>query len=261
LSDWFDAVIGVLISHSGSNNRSSDEPHFLYLTIPAKCRAAGSAFLARTFGLRLARQMDSLSTKLSDSLGVWSKLDIFSGITLAKLGVVVCAAMIAVALFLLIRRGLSRHRASGAAPVHALRNGVLLSARKTLIWITLVSGLFLLATPLVPHLLPQNSQPFAFALAVKLAELGYFFSALYFVLRVVRVLRVWLTDSAGQRSSPMLRAVIPLFGAAIYYNLLLAAASAVFYILGLPAPAIEVATKVLSIAAALVNTWHGAALC
>ena len=58
------------------------------------------------FGLRLARQMDSLSTKLSDSLGVWSKLDIFSGITLAKLGVVVCAAMIAVALFLLIRRGL-----------------------------------------------------------------------------------------------------------------------------------------------------------
>jgi hypothetical protein len=123
------------------------------------------------------------------------------------------------------------------------------------LWITLVSGLFLLATPLVPRLVPQNSQPFAFALAVKLAELGYFFSALYFVLRVVQVLRVWLTDSAGQRSSPMLRAVIPLFGAAIYYNLLLAAASAVFYILGLPAPAIGVATKVLSIAAALVNTW------
>src|SRR6202040_4136257 len=88
------------------------------------------------FGLRLARQMDSLSTKLSDSLGVWSKLDTFSGITLAKLGAVVCAAMIAVALFLLIRRGLSRHRASGTAPVHAVRNGVLLSARKTLIWIT-----------------------------------------------------------------------------------------------------------------------------
>ena len=207
------------------------------------------------FGLRLARQMDSLSTKLSDALGVWSKLDIFSGITLAKLGVVVCAAVIAVALFLFIRRGLSRHRASGTAPVHALRNGVLLSARKTLIWISLVSGLFLLATPLVPHLVPQNSQPFAFALAVKLAELGYFFSVLYFVLRVVRVLRVWLTDSAGQRSSPTLRAVMPLFGAAIYYNLLLAAASAVFYILGLPAPAIGVATKVLSIAAALVNTW------
>ena len=89
-------------------------------------------------------------------------------------------------------------------------------------WFDAVIGIliFLLATPLVPRLVPQNSQPFAFALAVKLAELGYFFSALYFVLRVVRVLRVWLTDSAGQRSSPMPRAVIPLFGAAIYYNLL-----------------------------------------
>ena len=35
----------------------------------------------------------------------------------------------------------------------------------------------------------------------------------------------------------------------------MAAASALFYILGLPAPAIGVATKFLSIAAALVNKW------
>jgi small-conductance mechanosensitive channel len=93
-----------------------------------------------------------------------------------------------------------------------------------------------------------------FAIAAKVAILGYFATALGFFLRVVRLVRHWLNEFVNRPSGRWYYGAFPVLGEALYYNLLLCAFSTIIYILELPEPLQTAGFKIASIAWIVANT-------
>src|SRR6202035_844999 len=135
------------------------------------------------------------------------------------------------------------------------RDGILFALRRALSGFFIFTGAFFASVPLLPHLgLALGGFP-TFAVAAKVAHLGYFATGGSFCLRLVRLVQQWLNDFVHRPSGRWYYSAFPVLGQALYYNLVIFACSTAIYILELPAPIQDALFKVVSIAGIVANTF------
>jgi small-conductance mechanosensitive channel len=201
--------------------------------------------------------IDVLSLQFSTVLGGWSRRPLLFAITPAKilLGLIVLA--IGLLLAWLTRFLILKFHSLG--PVQSIterywRNGILFAVRRALTGFFIFTGAFFACVPLLPHIgLALGGFP-TFAIAAKVAGLGYFATVVAFCLRIVRLVQHWLTRFATQPSPPWYFAAFPVVGQALYYNVILCAFSTAIYMLDLPGAWAGVGYEVASLAGIVINT-------
>lgn len=211
----------------------------------------------QTLAERFSFFIDVLSLQFSTVLGGWSRQPLLFAITPAKilLGLIVLA--IGLLLAWLTRFLLFKFHSLG--PVKSItkrywRNGILFAVRRALSGFFIFTGTFFACVPLLPHIgLAMGGYP-TFAIAAKIAGLGYFATAVAFCLRIVRLVQHWLTQFATRPSPPWYFAALPVVGQALYYNVVLCAFSTVIYMLQLPDAGAAVGYQIASLAGIIINT-------
>jgi hypothetical protein len=175
--------------------------------------------------------------QFSSVLGGWSWQPILFGITPAKILLLLLTFIAGCALAGLARLVIFRFHSLGRVkPIteRYWRNGILFALRKALTGIFIFSGAFFAAAPILPHIgFAVGGFP-TFAVAAKIAGLGYFAAALGFCLRIVRLVQHWLIGFTQRSPSRWYYGAFPVLGKALQYNVLLCAALATIYILRLP---------------------------
>jgi len=206
---------------------------------------------------RFANYIDVLSLQFSALLGGWSRQPLLFAITPAKVILLLVTLTIGFALAGVARVVIHKYHALGRIrPIteRYWQNGILFALRRALSSFFILTGAFFAVVPILPHVgLALGGYP-TFAIAAKLAILGYFTAALTFCLRVVRLVRHWLNEFVKRPSKRWYYGAFPVLGEALYYNLLLCAFSTVIFILELPGPLQAAAFKIVSIAWIVANT-------
>src|SRR6202045_337099 len=206
---------------------------------------------------RFSNYIDVLSFQFSFVLGSWSREPLFFAITPAKILILLLTLTIGFALAGLARAAILRYHSLGRSkPIteRYWRNGILFALRRALSGFFIFTGAFFASVPVLPHLgLAFGGFP-TFAIAAKVAELGYFATTLGFCFRIVRLVRQWLNDFVNRPSVRWYYSAFPVLGQALYYNLILFAFSTAISILEFPGPIQEALLKILSIAGIIVNT-------
>ncbi|MBV8900708.1 MAG: mechanosensitive ion channel [Verrucomicrobia bacterium] len=211
----------------------------------------------QTLAERFSFFIDALSLQFSTVLGGWSRQPLLFAITPAKilLGLIVLA--IGLLLAWLTRFLILKLHSLG--PVQSIterywRNGILFAIRRALSGFFVFTGAFFACVPILPHIgLALGGFP-TFAVAAKIAGLGYFATAVGFCLRIVRLVQQWLTHLATRPSPPWYFAALPVVGEALYYNVLLCAFSTVVYMLELPDAWAAAGYQIASLAGITINT-------
>jgi small-conductance mechanosensitive channel len=221
-------------------------PHFFWL------RTSWLQGLAERF----SNDIDVLSLQFSSVLGSWSRVPVLFAITPAKILLLLLTLIVGFALAGLARVVILRYHSLGRAkPIteRYWRNGILFALRRALSGFFIFTGAFFAAVPILPHIgLALGGFP-TFAIAAKLAELGYFTTALSFCFRLVRLVQNWLNNSAKSPASRWYYAAFPVLGKALYYNLMLFAFSTGIYILELPKPLQSAGYNAVAIAGIVAN--------
>ena len=206
---------------------------------------------------RFANYIDVLSLQFSAILGGWSRQPLLFAITPAKIILLLVTLTIGFALAGVARVVILKYHALGRIrPIteRYWQNGLLFALRRVLSSFFILTGAFFAVVPILPHLgLALGGYP-TFAIAAKLAILGYFATALNFCSRVVRLVRQWLNEFVKRPTRRWYYGAFPVLGEALYYNLLLCAFSTVIFMLELPAPLQTAAFKIASIAWIVANT-------
>jgi len=206
---------------------------------------------------RFSNYIDVLSLQFSAILGSWSRHPILFAITPAKILLLLLTLTIGFVLAALARIVILRYHSLGRAkPIteRYWRNGILFALRRALSGFFIFTGAFFALAPILPHIgLALGGFP-TFAIAAKVALFGYLATGLGFCLRIVRLVQHWLNDFVTRPSGRWYYGAFPVFGEALYYNLLLFAFSTAIYILELPGPLRNAGFKMVSIAGIVINT-------
>src|ERR1700681_2468677 len=207
---------------------------------------------------RFSNYIDVLSFQFSFVLGSWSREPLFFAITPAKILLLLLTLIIGFSLAGLARVVILRYHSLGRTkPIteRYWRNGILFALRRALSGFFIFTGAFFASVPLLPHIgLALGGFP-TFAIAAKVAHLGYFATGVSFCLRLVRLVQQWLNDFVNRPSVRWYYSAFPVLGQALYYNLVIFACSTAIYILELPAPIQDALFKVVSIAGIVANTF------
>src|SRR5271165_5136865 len=206
---------------------------------------------------RFANYIDVLSLQFSSVLGSWSREPLFFAITPAKILLLLLTLIIGFALAGLARVVILRYHSLGRTkPIteRYWRNGMLFALRRALSGFFIFTGAFFAAVPILPHIgLALGGFP-TFAIAAKIAQVGYFATGVGFCLRIARFVERWLNSFVQSSSIHWYYGAFPVLGQALFYNLVLCAVSAAIYILDLPEPIGNAAYRSVSIASIVVNT-------
>ena len=185
-------------------------------------------------GQEFANYIDVLSLQFSGVLGGWSRQPIFFAITPAKVLLLLLTLVIGFLLAALARALILKYHSLGRAkPIteRYWRNGILFALRRALTGICILTGAFFAVVPVLPHIgLALGGFP-TFAIAAKVAGLGYFATALAFCFRITRLVQHWLNGFVNRPTGRWYYAAFPVLGKALYYNLVLIAFSTLIYIL------------------------------
>jgi small-conductance mechanosensitive channel len=206
---------------------------------------------------RFSNYIDVLALQFSGILGGWSRHPLFFAITPAKIlllffTLVAGCILAGLARFIILRY----HSLGRAKPIteRYWRNGILFALRRALSGFFVFTGVFFAAAPILPHIgFAVGGFP-TFAVAAKIAGLGYFATGLGFCLRIVRLVRHWLNTFTERTPGKWYYGAFPVLGKALQYNVLLCGAFATIYILQLPDFAQKAAYQVASVAGIIANT-------
>ncbi len=207
---------------------------------------------------RFSNNVDIWSLQFSGLLGGWSRQPLLFAITPAKLLLLLIVLLLGIGLAALTRAVILRYHALGRVkPIteRYWRNGLLFALRRALSGFFIFSGAFFASVPILPHVgLALGGFP-TFAIAAKIAGLGYLLTVFGFFFRVARLVRHWLDGCAKRPNPRWYYGAFPIVGKALYYNLTLCALSTALYVLQLPSPLRTAGYEVLSIAAVLANLY------
>jgi small-conductance mechanosensitive channel len=206
---------------------------------------------------QFSNDIDVLSLQFSSILGGWSRQPLLLAITPAKILLLLLILTIGFALAGLARvvilknYSLTRFKPDTE---RFWRDGILFALRRALSGFFIFTGAFFASVPLLPHLgLALGGFP-TFAIASKVALLGYFATGVGFFLRIAHLVQQWLNDFVNRPSVRWYYSAFPVLGQALYYNLILCSLSTAIYILELPVPIQDAGFKIISIASIIVNT-------
>jgi small-conductance mechanosensitive channel len=206
---------------------------------------------------RFSNYIDVLALQFSGVLGGWSRQPVFFAMTPAKILLLLLTFVTGCVLALLARLIILKYHSVGRVkPIteRYWRNGILFALRRALTGIFIFTGAFFAATPILPHIgFAVGGFP-TFAVAAKVAGLGYFAALLGFCLRIVRLVQHWLVTLTERSPSRWYDGAFPVLGKALQYNVLLGAALATVYILELPDFVQNAAYQVVSTAGIIANT-------
>jgi len=206
---------------------------------------------------RFSNYIDVLSLQFSFLLGSWSREPLFFAITPAKILLVLLTLTIGFALAGLARVVILRYHSLGRSrPIteRYWRNGILFALRRALSGFFIFTAAFFASVPILPYIgLALGGFP-TFAIAAKVAELGYFATAVAFCFRIVRLVQNWLNGFAKSPSYRWYFGAFPVLGKALYYNLILFVFSTGIYILELPDPLQRAGYKIVAVAGIIANT-------
>jgi small-conductance mechanosensitive channel len=206
---------------------------------------------------RFSNYIDVLSLQFSSVLGSWSREPLFFAITPAKILILLLTLIVGFALAGLARVVILKYHSLGRSkPIteRYWRNGILFALRRALSGFFIFTGAFFASVPILPHIgLALGGFP-TFAIAARVAELGYFATALGFCFRIVRLVQNWLNGFVKRPSIRWYFAAFPVLGKALYYNLILFGFSTTIYILELPDPLQRAGYKAVTVAGIVANT-------
>jgi small-conductance mechanosensitive channel len=206
---------------------------------------------------RFSNFIDVLSLEFSSILGGWSRQPLLFAITPAKILLLLLILTVGFALaglagvIILKNYSLSRLKPTTG---RFWRDGILFALRRAVSGFFIFTGAFFASVPLLPHIgLALGGFP-TFAIAAKVAQLGYFATGVSFFLRIVRLIQQWLNDFVNRPSVRWYYSAFPVLGQALYYNLILCAFSTAIFILELPGPIRDAGFKIVSLAGIIANT-------
>jgi small-conductance mechanosensitive channel len=206
---------------------------------------------------RFSNYIDVLALQFSGVLGGWSRQPVFFAMTPAKILLLLLTFVAGCVLALLARFIILKYHSVGRVkPIteRYWRNGILFALRRALTGIFIFTGAFFAAVPILPHIgFAVGGFP-TFAVAAKIAGLGYFAVLLGFCLRIVRLIQHHLVTLTGRSPSRWYDGAFPVLGKALQYNVLLGAALATVSILQLPDFVQNAAYLAVSTAGIIANT-------
>jgi small-conductance mechanosensitive channel len=208
-------------------------------------------YICRSFAFTI----DRLSVQLSQTLGPWSQHNLFLQITPAKIILGILSALTALAILHIFRRLLARaHRWRHGEPSERFWiGGILRALRKGLGIFFWVTAVFLFISPLLPHIAIGLHNEAVFHLVSKLTELGYFAALFVFCYNLVLLINSWLTLRAQREPRQWYYPAFPFLGKLLFYNFILISLQLGLFLLQLPGPAQALASKLVSIASAIIN--------
>jgi small-conductance mechanosensitive channel len=246
------AVVGVATSLAASSRPPQPYAEVEAVADPAHSGAPGSDVerISRSFAIFI----DQVGAGLSQLLGPWSQRDLFWQVTPAKLILGLLSALVILLLLRIVRFILEKQHLPHLDENRRYWVGGLLRAfRKAIGIFAWVTACFLFVSALLPHLAIALHSQVPFQLVSRLAEIGYFFSAVVFAFYVVRLVDDWLNQLAQRQPRRWFYPTFPLIGKLLYYNFLVTAFQYLIYLLHLPGPAQAVASKAVSIVTIVVN--------
>jgi small-conductance mechanosensitive channel len=251
---WVLLVIPSVALSAGPQIEPESTPYLTY--VPAHFPWVKTSWL-QNIAERFSNDIDVLSLEFSSMLGGWSRQPLLFAITPAKVLLLLLILTIGFALAGLARvvilknYSLSRFKPNTG---RFWRDGILFALRRALSGFFIFTGAFFASVPLLPHIgLALGGFP-TFAIAAKVAQLGYFATGVGFCLRIVRLIQQWLNDFVNRPSVRWYYSAFPVLGQALYYNLILFAFSTTIFILELPGPIRDAGFKIISIAGIVANT-------
>jgi small-conductance mechanosensitive channel len=251
---WVLLFVPVVALSSGPQIQPEATPDLPY--VPAHFPWVKTSWL-QNLAERFSNDIDVLSLQFSSVLGGWSRQPLLLAITPAKILLLLIILTIGFALAALVRVFiLKNYSLSRFKPTTGRfwRDGILFALRRALSGFFIFTGAFFAAVPLLPHIgLALGGYP-TFAIASKVAYIGYFATGVGFCLRIVRLVQQWLNDFANRGSVRWYYSAFPVLGQALHYNLILCAVSTAIYLLELPGPIQDALFRMLSIAGIIANT-------
>ncbi len=251
---WVLILIPVIGLSAASQMDPGSIPYLPY--VPAHFSWVKTSWL-QNVAERFSNDIDVYSLEFSSILGGWSRQPLLFAITPAKILLLLLILMIGFALAGLARvvilknYSLSRFKPNTG---RFWRDGILFALRRAISGFFIFTGAFFASVPLLPHLgLALGGFP-TFAIASKVAHIGYFATGVGFFLRIARLAQQWLNDFVNRPVVRWYYSAFPVLGQALYYNLILFACSTGIYILELPHPIEDALFKIVSIASIIANT-------
>jgi small-conductance mechanosensitive channel len=206
---------------------------------------------------QFSNYIDVQSLQFSSILGGWSRQPLLFAITPAKVLLLLLILTVGFALAGLMRLFILKNYSLGRFKPDTgrfWRDGILFALRRALSGFFIFTGAFFASVPILPHIgLALGGFP-TFAIAAKVAHIGYFATGVNFLLRIVRLVQQWLNEFTNRPSIRWYYSAFPVLGQALYYNLILCAFSTAIYILELPGPIRDAGFKIASIAGIIANT-------
>jgi small-conductance mechanosensitive channel len=252
---WVLFLIPIVALSDGVQIEPEATPNLPY--VPAHFPWVRTSWL-QSVAEQFSNAIDVRSLQFSSVLGGWSRQPLFFAVTPAKVLLLLLILTIGFALaglariFILKNYSLSRFKPTTR---RFWRDGILFALRRALSGLFIFTGAFFASVPLLPHIgLALGGFP-TFAIAAKVAHLGYFATGVAFCLRIIRLVQQWLNDFVNRPSVRWYYSAFPVLGQALYYNLILFASSTGIYILELPDPVQFAGYKIVSIASIIANTF------
>ncbi len=208
-------------------------------------------YLSRSF----AFSIDRLSVQLSQTLGPWSKYNLFLQISPAKIILGILSALVALAILQVVRLLLAAvHRRRHNEPSERFWvGGILRALRKGVGIFFWVTAIFLFLSPLLPHIAIGLQNEGVFHIVSKLTELGYFAALIVFCYYLVVLIDSWLTLHAQREPRQWYYPAFPFLGKLLFYNFILISLQLCLNLLQLPGSAQALGSKLVSITSAIVN--------
>jgi small-conductance mechanosensitive channel len=252
---WSCCVLPVEAQTAAPTPMASSAPKNVVEAVADPSKAESQNFDIEYLSRSFAFSIDRLSVQLSETLGPWSKQNLFLEITPAKIILGVLSALVALAILQIARFLLAavHHRRRSEPSERFWVGGVLRAVRKGIGIFFWVTAVFLFLSPLLPHIAIALQNDGIFHLVSKLTELGYFAALIVFCYYVVLLINSWLTLHAQREPRQWYYPAFPFLGKLLFYNFILISLQLCLNLLQLPGSAQTLSSKFVSIASAIVN--------
>jgi small-conductance mechanosensitive channel len=252
---WLCCVLSGEAQTAASTPTGSSSPKNVVEAVANPNKAESHDFDIEFVSRSFAFSIDRLSVQLSETLGPWSKQNLFFEITPAKVILGMLSALVALAILQIVRFLLAaahrrpRHEASARFWV----SGILRAVRKGIGIFFWVTAIFLFVSPLLPHIAIGLHNEGVFGLASKLTELGCFAALIVFCYYLIQLINSWLTARAQREPRQWYYPAFPFLGKLLFYNFILISLQLFLNLLQLPGFDQALSSKFVSIASAIVN--------
>lgn len=252
---WLCCVLPVAAQTAAPTPVDASSPKNVVEAIANPSKAESQDFNIEYFSRSFAFSIDRLSVQLSETLGPWSKQNLFLEITPAKIILGILSALLALAILQIVRFLLATaHRLRhGGSSERFWIGGILRAVRKGVGIFFWVTAVFLFLSPLLPHIAIGLHNEGIFGLVSKLTELGYFAALIVFCYFAIQLINSWLTTRAKREPRQWYYPAFPFLGKLLFYNFILISLQLFLSLLQLPGPAEALATRLVSITSAIVN--------